>query len=197
MSTKGCEKGKQIYNQGSSQLCTEDFEHANMHNVQFPITLWCQNKSTTQSGAGESASCVFQASSPWLPPPVWLKLSHLMGLLKRAASSHWEYAQICFQIRCCYLWRWLFKFNSLICNQGTETQLCECVPDWRCVFKLQLERVMSRMKAITSYLRQRMHVAPFDCCHHNQSSEFESIVFSDWLHHMKMISLWKEARQWV
>lgn len=97
--------------------------HANTQHVQFPITLWCQNESTTLSRGGESASSPRRSPRPlWLPLLNWLRLSDLIDLLKKTCFLALETSRYVGRLGVVIFGRRLTKPGSLRCNQGAAPE---------------------------------------------------------------------------
>lgn len=172
-------------------LSAERPMHANTQHVQFPITLWCQNESSTLNRRGESASSLCcRPRLLWLPLPYWLRLSHLIQLLKKTcfltlgtSRYVWRLGAVIFGYR-------LSSSSTLCCNQGTEPRLCF----WQTLLLL-LTRITSGLDQVhkndCNYLISQTRDP--HCTIWLPSSEiiqvnFKADAFLKWPYHMKAIS---------
>lgn len=176
-------------------LLFSELVHANTQHVQFPITLWCQNESTTLNREGESASSL--CCSPrllWLPLLIWLRLSNLIELLKKICFLTLETSRYVWRLGVVIFGYRLPSLCSPCCNQGPKPQLCEIVflTD---TLLLLLFQIKNRNGSCPQEGPQLLNILDVGCLlHHliavvsNQSNEFQSSAFLSWPHHMKVIS---------
>lgn len=176
-------------------LFCECIVHANTLCVQFPITTWCQNESTTLDGGGESASSLcFSPRLLWLPLLIWLRLSNLIELLKKICFLTLETSRYVWRLGVVIFGYHLPSLGSPCCNQGSEPQL------WEIVFLtdtllLLLFWIKTQNGSCPREGLQLLNVLDVQCLlHHliavvsNQSNEFQSGALLSWPHHMKVIS---------